>query len=67
MLGKGYSVKSAQLEMNMIAEGYYATESVHILCDELKIQLPIIHAVYSVVYGGKQARTVFSTLAAEIS
>jgi glycerol-3-phosphate dehydrogenase (NAD(P)+) len=53
--------------MNMIAEGYYATESVHKLCEDLKVNLPIIDAVYSVIYGGKQARPVFSNLAAGIS
>jgi glycerol-3-phosphate dehydrogenase (NAD(P)+) len=66
MLGKGYSVKSAQLEMNMIAEGYYATESIHALTLELNISTPIISAVYSVVYDGKSAKTVFSALAASL-
>ena len=67
MLGKGYSVKSAQLEMNMIAEGYYATESIHALASELKISTPIISAVYSVVYEGKSAKTIFSELAAGLN
>lgn len=50
MMGKGYSVKSAQMEMDMIAEGYYALESVHVRNKEYNIDLPIIDAVYNVVY-----------------
>jgi glycerol-3-phosphate dehydrogenase (NAD(P)+) len=50
MLGKGYSVKSAQMEMDMIAEGYYALKSVHIRNKEYQIELPIVDAVYNVVY-----------------
>jgi glycerol-3-phosphate dehydrogenase (NAD(P)+) len=67
MLGKGYSVASAQLEMNMIAEGYYATDSVEILCREMGIHLPVLHAVYEVVYGGKGAKSIFSNLAADLN
>jgi len=50
MMGKGYSVKSAQMEMDMIAEGYYALNSVHERNKEYNIDLPIIDAVYNVVY-----------------
>lgn len=50
MMGKGYSVKSAQMEMDMIAEGYYALKSVHVRNKEYNIDLPIIDAVYNVVY-----------------
>ncbi|MFI5220739.1 MAG: NAD(P)H-dependent glycerol-3-phosphate dehydrogenase [Bacteroidia bacterium] len=54
MLGKGYSVKSAQLEMNMIAEGYYATKSLFELNSEkLHIEMPIAEAVYNIIYQGK--------------
>lgn len=67
MLGKGYSVRSAQLEMNMVAEGYYATDSVHLLCEEMQIELPIVHAIYEVAYGGKSARIIFEKLAATIN
>lgn len=50
MIGKGYSVKSAQMEMDMIAEGYYALKSVHIRNLEYKVDMPIVEAVYNVVY-----------------
>ncbi|MCC7298764.1 MAG: NAD(P)-binding domain-containing protein [Bacteroidia bacterium] len=67
MLGKGYSVKSAQLEMNMIAEGYYATESVQNLCNELELQLSLVTAVYEVLYQSASARLIFNKLAANLS
>ena len=50
MLGKGYSVKSAQMEMDMIAEGYYALKSVYLRKQEYGIEMPIVEAVYNVVY-----------------
>ncbi|WP_243900105.1 NAD(P)H-dependent glycerol-3-phosphate dehydrogenase [Hymenobacter defluvii] len=50
MVGRGYSVKSAQLEMNMIAEGYYAVKSIYELNRELKVTMPITSAAYHVLY-----------------
>lgn len=50
MVGRGYSVKSAQTEMNMIAEGYYAVKSIWEVNKKLDIQLPIIGAVYKIMY-----------------
>ena len=64
MIGKGYTVKSAQMEMNMVAEGYYATKSAHLLNEknEKKTRLPIIDAVYSILYEGEDAKKVFKEL-----
>ncbi|NNK86812.1 MAG: glycerol-3-phosphate dehydrogenase, partial [Flavobacteriaceae bacterium] len=64
MIGKGYTVKSAMMEMNMVAEGYYATKSAKILNDKniKKTRLPIIAAVYAILYDGKDAKTEFEKL-----
>jgi glycerol-3-phosphate dehydrogenase (NAD(P)+) len=63
MLGKGYSVKSAQLEMNMIAEGYYATKSMHELNNsKLKLDMPIMEAVYGIIYENKSAQQEINRL-----
>ncbi len=50
MIGKGYSVKSAQLEMNMVAEGYYATKSIKSIVDKSGVHMPIYNAVYNILY-----------------
>lgn len=62
MIGKGYTVKSAMMEMNMIAEGYYATKSAHELSHKFNTKFPIIEAVYQVLYEGKDARKTFNKL-----
>ena len=64
MIGKGYTVKSAMMEMNMVAEGYYATKSAFLLNKKnvKKTRLPIINAVYSILYEGKNAKKVFRKL-----
>lgn len=64
MIGKGYTVKSAQMEMNMVAEGYYATKSAFLLNQKnmKKTRTPIICAVYEVLYEGKDAKKVFKKL-----
>jgi glycerol-3-phosphate dehydrogenase (NAD(P)+) len=50
MIGKGYSVKAAQLELNMIAEGYYSVKCIIDANKKYKVDLPITSAVYNILY-----------------
>ncbi|WP_299054646.1 NAD(P)H-dependent glycerol-3-phosphate dehydrogenase [uncultured Polaribacter sp.] len=62
MVGKGYTVKSAQMEMSMIAEGYYATKSAYKMKTENGARTPIIDTVYNVLYAGKNPKKEFKNL-----
>ena len=64
MIGKGYTVKSAQMEMSMVAEGYYAAKSAYNLNEKnpKKTKIPIINAVYEILYEGKEPKKVFQKL-----
>lgn len=64
MIGKGYTVKSAQMEMSMVAEGYYATKSAYAIKNNFKnkVKTPIIDAVYQVLYENKNPKKVFTAL-----
>ncbi|MGS0525960.1 NAD(P)H-dependent glycerol-3-phosphate dehydrogenase [Zobellia nedashkovskayae] len=64
MIGKGYTVKSAQMEMRMVAEGYYAAKSAYEIKSKFKkkVKVPIIDAVYAVLYEDKSAKKVFKAL-----
>jgi glycerol-3-phosphate dehydrogenase (NAD(P)+) len=62
MIGKGYTVKSAMMEMSMIAEGYYAAKSAYLLNEKNKANTPIIDAVYAVLYQQKLPKEIFKNL-----
>lgn len=52
MIGKGYSVQSAQLEMNMVAEGYNASKCMYLLNQKIKAEMPIAEMVYRILWEG---------------
>lgn len=62
MIGKGYTVKSAQLEMKMVAEGYYATKLAYELKEKLVIDTPIIDAIYKILYTKNNPKQIFKEL-----
>ncbi|MCB9202445.1 MAG: NAD(P)-binding domain-containing protein [Flavobacteriales bacterium] len=63
MIGKGYTVKVAILEMNMIAEGYYATKGIYKIIQEHNINMPIVSAVYRMLYENENPRRCMQKLA----
>lgn len=69
MIGKGYTVKSAQMEMSMVAEGYYAAKSALALnkSRKKKARIPIIEAIYSILYEGKEPKKVFKKLTEKLN
>jgi glycerol-3-phosphate dehydrogenase (NAD(P)+) len=62
MIGKGYSVNAAQIEMKQVAEGYFATKSIFEINKKLKMKMPVAEAVYSILYDNKVASAVMKEL-----
>ncbi len=62
MIGKGYSVKFAKLEMKMVAEGYYASKCVNDIQKKFELNLPIADAVYQCLYNGKNPKKTFKSI-----
>lgn len=67
MIGKGYTVTSAQLEMNMIAEGYYAVNCLHQINKQYKVFMPISSAVYAILYEKRNPAVEMKHLAGLLS
>ena len=62
MIGKGYTVKSAMIEMSMVAEGYYATKSAYEINLKNKAKTPIIDTVYRILYEHRDPKQEFIQL-----
>ncbi|MDR3251929.1 MAG: NAD(P)-binding domain-containing protein [Tannerella sp.] len=53
MIGEGYSVNTAKVELGMVAEGYYATKCIHEINEKYKVNMPILDSLYSILYEKK--------------
>lgn len=67
MVGKGYTVKSAQMEMNMVAEGYYATKTIRKLIKKHDIDMPITEAMYKILYKEHDPKKVIKNLTEKLN
>ncbi len=59
MIGKGYSVKAAQLEMSMVAEGFNASKCMYVINQTINADMPIAETVYKVLWQGLPAKAAF--------
>jgi glycerol-3-phosphate dehydrogenase (NAD(P)+) len=62
MIGKGYSVKAAQLELGMIAEGYNASKCVHKTNEDLKVSIPVADIIYKIMWENLSPAEGFSAI-----
>ena len=62
MIGKGYSVKAAQLEMSMVAEGYNASKCIHTINRKILADMPIADTVYKILWENLPAKEGFNNI-----
>jgi len=62
MIGKGYSVKTAQLELGMVAEGYNASKCVHTTNEVLRVNIPIADIIYKILWENFSAAEGFASI-----
>ena len=66
MIGKGYSVRTAQMEMSMVAEGYYASACLRSINERFGVYMPIARAVYDILYDNKSPRETIEELTTKL-
>lgn len=66
MIGKGYSVQSAQHEMNMVAEGYYGAKCIYDINQKYKVHMPIAEAMYKILYEHKYPAYIVKQLSEQL-
>jgi glycerol-3-phosphate dehydrogenase (NAD(P)+) len=62
LIGRGYTIQAAQAEMNMVAEGYYAVKSIREINQQLGVRMPVVNAVYNILYEGAVPATEMNML-----
>ncbi len=67
MIGKGYSVKAAKMEMEQTAEGYYGAKCIHEINLGYKVSMPIAEAVYDILYRHVRPEYAISKIADQLS
>lgn len=67
MIGKGYSVQAAKMEMEMVAEGYYGTKCIHEINARTKVEMPIAECVYNILYRRVNPQKAFMQITDKIS
>lgn len=67
MIGKGYPVKAAKLELNMVAEGYYASRSIYEINKNYNVDMPISEAVYKILYENALPKMEIALLTEKLS
>ena len=62
MIGKGYSVKSAELEMNMVAEGYNASKCIYNINKKIQADMPVAETIYKILWENMPAAEGFNEI-----
>lgn len=66
MIGSGYTINSAILELNMVAEGYYASNAIKAISNEHKLEMPIADTVYNILYNKMAPAREFELLSKKL-